>query len=75
VLHELGCLRRQQGRPEEAEQHFRESLRIQESIRLPQHPAIARALDDYSQLLSDVGREFEAVEMRSRAATVRATLD
>jgi len=58
----------------EAEQHLRESLAIEEQIRLPGHPVIARVCTDLAEALTAQGRTDEAAACRERAATIRAKL-
>ena len=64
----------EQGRFEEAERLYREALAILESAFGPDgnHPDVADALEGYSSLLAQLGRNDEADSLTARAEAIRA---
>ena len=72
TLHLLGRLRLKQSRPAEAEQHLREALAVEEQLRLPEHPVLARICTDLATALSEQGRTTVATPYQERAAAIRA---
>ncbi len=72
TLHLFGRLRLRQNRPAEAEQHLREALAIEERLRLPEHPALARICTDLADCLRVQGRSDDATVCDERAAAIRA---
>jgi tetratricopeptide (TPR) repeat protein len=74
VLRNRAGLRRRQGRRDEAVEDLRNALRIQERVRLPEHPVIARLLEDLSEVLAEKGNDAEAADARSRADSIRAAI-
>jgi tetratricopeptide (TPR) repeat protein len=74
TLHLLGRLQLRQNRPAEAEQHLREALAIEEQLRLPEHPVIARICTDLADVLTIQRGTAEAAPFRNRAAAIRANI-
>jgi tetratricopeptide (TPR) repeat protein len=72
TLHLLGRLRLKQSRLKEAEAHLREALAIEEQLRLPEHPVLARICTDLADALTAQGRAAEAAPFQKRAAAIRA---
>lgn len=67
VLDGLGRCLHAQGRLEEAEGLFRESMRLLEELFGPDHPHVAGALQNLARLRSERGDRAEAVELGARA--------
>ena len=58
---------RRQGRLSEAEALFRSLLSRQEQVLGPDHPELARSLQDYARLLKEMRRKPEAKALLARA--------
>jgi tetratricopeptide (TPR) repeat protein len=67
LLHNLANIRFQSGFATEAERLYRESLRLQEELLNPHHPALAATLEAYAKVLKRNGRRTEARRLKSRA--------
>ena len=61
-----------QERYAEAGPLYERSIAVLEEALGPEHPNLAEILESYSDVLSKTGRDDEAVQMRARAATIRA---
>ena len=61
-----------QGRYAEAEPLHQRSLTIFEKALGPEHPDVAKGLENYAALMRMTGRTEEAVEMDARAKAIRA---
>lgn len=71
-LNNLALLYHAQGNYAEAEPLYKRSLAIVENALGPEHPNVATALENYSELLRETNRETEAAEMEARATAIRA---
>ncbi len=71
-LDHLGNLHRDQGRYAEAEPLYQRSLAINEKALGPEHPDVARTLENYAALLRLTARADEAERMEARAKAIRA---
>ena len=56
----------------EAEPLYQRSLAIVEKALGPEHPDVAKSLEDYAGLLRATGRVSEAAKMEARAKAIRA---
>ncbi len=56
----------------EAEPLYQQSLTIYEKALGPEHPDVAKSLENYAALLRETGRADEAAEMEARAKAIRA---
>ncbi len=61
-----------QGHYAEAEPLFQHSLAIREKALGPEHPHVAKSLDNYAALLRQTARADEAARMEARAKAIRA---
>ena len=61
-----------QGKYAEAEPLYRRALAIREKALGPEHPDVAKTLENYAELLRKANRKAEAAEMRERAQAIRA---
>jgi hypothetical protein len=50
---------------------FRPALVIADKVLGPQHPNVAKTLEDYGDLLLKTNREAEAARMKARAKAIR----
>ena len=71
TLHSLALLAQEVGDYTEADSLFRRTLKIREKILEPDHPELARTLEDYATLLRAMGRPQEAATCEARAAAIR----
>ena len=67
----LICNSRTQGLYAEVEPLFRPALVIADKALGPQHPNVAKTLEDYDDLLLKTFREAEAASMKARAKAIR----
>lgn len=67
VLDGLGRCLHAQGQLDEAEERFRESLRLLEELFGPDHPHVAGALQNLARLRSERGEREEAAELGEQA--------
>ena len=58
----------------EAEPLYERVLAIWEKAHGPDHPNVAKSLENYAALLRDVGRGAGTAEMEARAEAIRAKL-
>jgi serine/threonine protein kinase/Tfp pilus assembly protein PilF len=72
TLHELAKLHARQGKTAQAEQAYRRALSIREKALGADPTAVAETLEDYAELLRNIGRSGEAVQMEARAKSIRA---
>ncbi len=72
TLNNLAGLYRGQERYEEAEPFYQRALAIFEKVLGPDHPRIARTLEDYAGILQSMNRPSEATALKARAKTIRA---
>jgi hypothetical protein len=68
----LGGLYFRQGKYAEAEPLCKRGLAILEKALGPEHPAVAKSLENYAALLRKTHREAEAEPMEARAKAIRA---
>ena len=68
----LALLYNTQGKDSEAEPLHKRSLAIREKALGPEHPDVAKGLENYAALLRMTGRTEEAVEIDARAKAIRA---
>ena len=61
-----------QGKYAEAEPHYQRALAISEKALGPEHPNVARILENYADLLRKLDRNAEAEELEERARAIRA---
>ena len=67
----MATLYRLQGKYAEAEPLYKRSLAILEKALGPDHPHIAKSLENYAALLRKTGRGNEALAMETRAGLIR----
>ncbi len=65
-------LYRAQARYAEAEPLYKRALAIREKALRPEHPNVAKSLENYAALLRKTGRSTEAIKMKARAKAIRA---
>lgn len=70
-LHLLGVILRHQGRWSEAQECYRETLRLREEFLAPEDLAIARISEDNAELLQLIGRSEEAHAHERLAKQIR----
>ncbi len=71
-LNNLASLYQAQGKYAEAEPLYKLSLAINEKALGPEHPQVARGLENYAALLRKSNREAEATKIEARAKASRA---
>ena len=71
-LNNLALLYQSQGQYAEAESLYKRALAIREKALGPDHPDVARTLENYAALLRKAQRNTEAEEMEARAKSIRA---
>jgi tetratricopeptide (TPR) repeat protein len=69
--HLLGVILKEQGRWAEAEECYRDTLRLRDEFLAPEDLSIARAEENYAELLELMGRNDEAHVHANRAASIR----
>ncbi len=68
----LALLYNDQGLYAETEPLFKRSLAIWEKALGPDHPTVAKALENYAVLLRETGHPRDAAIMEARAKAIRA---
>ncbi len=71
-LNNLAELYRAQEAYARAEPLYKRTLEILEKVLGPEHPSVARNLENYAVLLRGTGRSNEATKMEARAKAIRA---
>ena len=71
-LNNMAALYSAQGKYAEAEPLYKSSLAIREKALGPEHPNVAKSLENYSDLLRKTRRGDEAAMMDARAKAIRA---
>ncbi len=71
-LNDLAVLYRNQGKYGEAEPLYKRALAIREKSLGPDHPDVARNLENYAELLLKTNRKTEAARLEARAKAIRA---
>ena len=71
-LNNLALLYQAQGKYAEAEPLVKRALAIYEKALGPEHPDVARSLENYAALLRETARADEAERMEARAKAIRA---
>ncbi len=71
-LGDLAALYHHQGRYAEAEPLYRRALAINENALGPEHPSVAKSLENYAVLLRETGRGAKAAKMKARAKAIHA---
>ena len=71
-LNNLAVLYYAQGLYAEAEPLFKRALAIREKALGPEHPHVAKSLENYAGLLRKTYRGSEAAKMEARAKRIRA---
>jgi tetratricopeptide (TPR) repeat protein len=75
TLHELAKLFMAQQRWQEAEDACRRDVQLCEEYLVDIHPSLARALENYADLLERQVRDVEAGSLRERARQIRACFE
>ncbi len=71
-LNNLALLYYNQGKYADAEPLYKRALAIVEKALGPEHPDVAKSLENYAALLRETGRTTEATEMEARTKAIRA---
>jgi hypothetical protein len=73
MLSNLAVLQWKSGQREAAVETLREALAAMEAAVGPDHPDVAKILDDYSAALEKTGRKAEAKTLAARAESIRTS--
>ena len=66
----LAALYQAQGKHGEAERMYKQSLEVWEKSLGPNHPYVAKGMENYARLLRKLNREEEAAKFQARANAI-----